>query len=57
MSYRKKLEKRLKKIDSMSDEELLRNQRGIYRNSILGCSFGTLVFIGVFILLLGVMGC
>lgn len=57
MSYRKKLEKRLRKIDSMSDEELLRNQRGIYRNSILGCSFCTLVFIGVFMLLLGVMGC
>lgn len=57
MSYRNKLEKRLKKIDSMSDEELLRNQRCIYRNSILGCSFGTLVFVGVFILLLGVMGC
>lgn len=57
MSYRKKLEKRLRKIDSMSDEELLRNQRGIYRNSILGCSLGTLVFIGVLILLLEVMGC
>lgn len=57
MSYRKKLDKRLRKIDSMSDEELLRNQRGIYRNSILGCSFGTMVFVGVFILLLGVMGC